>query len=99
MDLFSPNRVASLSGKFYAFVIVDDYSRFTWAAFPSHKNDALNELIKFCKRFQNEKGYVISSIRSDRGTEIINQSMNSFCEENRILIIFWCLECHNEMVL
>ena len=29
MDLFGPNRIASMSGKVYAFVIVDDFSRFT----------------------------------------------------------------------
>ena len=29
MDLFGPSRTASLGGKHYAFVIVDDFSRFT----------------------------------------------------------------------
>ncbi|GJV18080.1 putative ribonuclease H-like domain-containing protein [Tanacetum coccineum] len=32
MDLYGPMRVASISGKKYILVIVDDYSRFTWAA-------------------------------------------------------------------
>ncbi|GJW08629.1 retrovirus-related pol polyprotein from transposon TNT 1-94 [Tanacetum coccineum] len=30
MDLYGPMRVASVNGKKYIFVIVDDYSRFTW---------------------------------------------------------------------
>ncbi|GJR41031.1 retrovirus-related pol polyprotein from transposon TNT 1-94 [Tanacetum coccineum] len=30
MDLFGPMRVASVNGKKYILVIVDDYSRFTW---------------------------------------------------------------------
>jgi hypothetical protein len=54
-DLFGPVRTASLSGKLYAFVIVDDYSRFTWVLFLSHKNDAHDAFAKFCKRVQNEK--------------------------------------------
>lgn len=29
MDLFGPTRTASIGGKRHAFVIVDDYSRFT----------------------------------------------------------------------
>ena len=29
MDLFGPTKTASIGGKRYAFVIVDDYSRFT----------------------------------------------------------------------
>ena len=30
MDLFGPSEILSLGGKRYVFVIVDDYSRFTW---------------------------------------------------------------------
>ena len=29
VDLFGPSRITSLGGKSYAFLIVDDYSRFT----------------------------------------------------------------------
>ena len=38
MDLFSPSRIMSLGGS--ALVIVDDYSRYTWTLFITHKNDA-----------------------------------------------------------
>nr|GEX38246.1 integrase, catalytic region, zinc finger, CCHC-type, peptidase aspartic, catalytic [Tanacetum cinerariifolium] len=31
MDLCGPMRIASLNGKRYVLVIVDDYSRYTWA--------------------------------------------------------------------
>ena len=47
IDLFGPNRVASMSGKIYAFVIVDDYSRFTWVIFLSHKDKAYSSFVKF----------------------------------------------------
>ena len=40
MDLFGPTRVASQGGKSYAFVIVDDYTRYTWVLFLAHKNEA-----------------------------------------------------------
>ena len=40
MDLFGPTRVASLGGMHYAYVLVDDYSRYTWVCFLAHKNDA-----------------------------------------------------------
>ncbi|XP_070035895.1 uncharacterized mitochondrial protein AtMg00820-like [Nicotiana tomentosiformis] len=39
MDLFGPTRTASIGGKKYAFVIVDDFFRFTWVMFLSHKVD------------------------------------------------------------
>ena len=33
MDLFGPNDIASLGGKRYCLVLVDDYSRYTWVYF------------------------------------------------------------------
>ena len=30
MDLFGPSRITSYRGNYYAFVVVDDFSRFTW---------------------------------------------------------------------
>ena len=72
MDLFGPIRTASLSGKLYAFVIVDDYSRYTWVLFLAHKNEAHEAFAKLCRRVQNEKGYVINNVRSDRDKEFDN---------------------------
>ena len=37
MDLFGPIRSTSLSGKKYRYVLVDDFSRFTWVFFLTHK--------------------------------------------------------------
>ena len=33
MNLFGPTRVASLGGMHYAYILVDDYSRYTWVCF------------------------------------------------------------------
>ncbi|GJR92841.1 retrovirus-related pol polyprotein from transposon TNT 1-94 [Tanacetum coccineum] len=40
MDLCGPMRVASVSGKKYILVIVDDYSRFTWVKCLRSKDEA-----------------------------------------------------------
>ena len=69
MDLFGPSRTRSFGEKSYAFVIVDDYSRFTWPIFLASKNKTFIEFLKFAKRVQNEKGYAIVKIRSDNGDE------------------------------
>jgi hypothetical protein len=53
MDLFGPIRTASLSDKLYAFVIVDDYSRYTCVLFFAHKNKAHKAFVKHCRRIQN----------------------------------------------
>ncbi|GJX93411.1 retrovirus-related pol polyprotein from transposon TNT 1-94 [Tanacetum coccineum] len=45
MDLCGPIRVASINGKKYILVIVDDYSRYTWVYF-LHSKDETPEIIK-----------------------------------------------------
>ena len=84
MDLFGPIRVASLSGMNYAYVIVDNYSRFTWVCFLAHKNDAFYAFKSLSKRVQNEKGFCITSIRSDHGKEFENELFKIFYNENGI---------------
>nr|GEX59854.1 uncharacterized mitochondrial protein AtMg00810-like [Tanacetum cinerariifolium] len=39
MDLCGPMRVASINGKWYVLVIVDDYSRYTWVYFLKTKDE------------------------------------------------------------
>ena len=43
MDLFGISRTPSLGGKSYAYVIVDDFSRYTWVLFLSQKSEAFYE--------------------------------------------------------
>ena len=69
MDLFGPTRVTSLGGIHYVYVLVNDYSRYTWVCFLAHKNNAFKAFKNFSRRVQKEKGLCISSIRSDHGTE------------------------------
>ena len=81
IDLFRPSRIASLGGKYYAFVIVDNFSRFIWVLFLAYKDDVLKAFTTFCKNEQNEKGYTITSIRSDHGGEFDNNTLESFCNK------------------
>nr|GEW43049.1 retrovirus-related Pol polyprotein from transposon TNT 1-94 [Tanacetum cinerariifolium] len=50
MDLCGPMRIASINGKQYILVIVDDYSRYTWIHFLRSKDEAPEVIIKFLKR-------------------------------------------------
>ncbi|GJX20026.1 retrovirus-related pol polyprotein from transposon TNT 1-94 [Tanacetum coccineum] len=52
MDLCGPMRVASINGKKYILVIVDDYSRFTWVRFLRTKDEAPEAIIKCIKNIQ-----------------------------------------------
>ncbi|GKF84448.1 retrovirus-related pol polyprotein from transposon TNT 1-94 [Tanacetum coccineum] len=47
MDLCGPMRVASINGKKYILVIVDDYSRYTWTLFLRSKDETPEVLKDF----------------------------------------------------
>ncbi|XP_060170564.1 uncharacterized protein LOC132601497 [Lycium barbarum] len=81
MDLVGPTRTSSIGGKRYAFVIIDDFSRFTWVIFLAHKDDTLKNFKFFCEKIQREKGYYITSIRSDHGGEFENNAFEEFCND------------------
>nr|GFB02775.1 hypothetical protein [Tanacetum cinerariifolium] len=49
MDLCGPMRVASINGKRYVLVIVDDYSRYTWTHFLRSKDETPEVLIDFLR--------------------------------------------------
>ena len=82
MDLFSPIRSANLSGKKYGYVLVDDFSRFTWVFFLTHKNEAFNEFQIFFRKMEQDGKYVISNIQSDHGGEFKNNEFDQFCAEH-----------------
>nr|GFA79785.1 retrovirus-related Pol polyprotein from transposon TNT 1-94 [Tanacetum cinerariifolium] len=50
MDLCGPMRIASINGKRYILVVVDDYSRYTWVHFLRSKDEAPAMIITFLKR-------------------------------------------------
>ena len=82
VDLFGPMDVLSMGGKSYGFVIVDDYSRFTWVYFLAHKDETLHTFIRHCKKVQNEKGFTLINVRRDHGGEFENHGFESFCNEH-----------------
>ena len=82
VDLFGPVDVLSMGGKSYGFVIVDNYSRFTWVYFLAHKDEALHTFIRHCKKVQNEKGLTLINVRSDHGGEFENHGFETFCNEH-----------------
>ncbi|GJR56405.1 retrovirus-related pol polyprotein from transposon TNT 1-94 [Tanacetum coccineum] len=81
MDLCGPIRVASINGKKYILVIVDDYSRFTWVKCLRSKDEALDLIIKFLKIIQVRLKVHVRRIRTDNGTEFVNQTLREYYEK------------------
>ncbi|GJZ17062.1 retrovirus-related pol polyprotein from transposon TNT 1-94 [Tanacetum coccineum] len=80
MDLCGPMRVASIKGKRYILVIVDDYSSFTWVRFLRTKDEALEAIIKCIKNIQVHLNAIVRNVRIDYGTEFVNQTLHEFYE-------------------
>ncbi|GJW39168.1 retrovirus-related pol polyprotein from transposon TNT 1-94 [Tanacetum coccineum] len=78
MDLCGPMRVASINGKKYILVIVDDYSRYTWVYFLRTKDEAPDMIIDFVNQVQRNLKAQILTIRTDNGTEFKNEKLRSF---------------------
>ncbi|GJV90478.1 retrovirus-related pol polyprotein from transposon TNT 1-94 [Tanacetum coccineum] len=84
MDLCGLMCMASINGKRYILVIVDDYSRFTWVRFLRTKDEAPEAIIKCIKIIQVCLNATVCNVRIDNGTEFVNQTLREFYENVRI---------------
>ncbi|GJX63437.1 retrovirus-related pol polyprotein from transposon TNT 1-94 [Tanacetum coccineum] len=80
MDLFGPMRVASVNGKKYILVIVDEYSRFAWVKCLRSKDEAPDFIIKFLKMIQVWLKAPACRIKTDNGTKFVNQTLREYYE-------------------
>lgn len=55
IDLFEPSQTQNLGGKKYTYVIVDDYTRYTWVIFLRHKSEAFEEFSTYVLKFKMRK--------------------------------------------
>jgi hypothetical protein len=79
MDLMGTTRTSSLGGRKYILVIVDDYSRYTWAFLLWEKSDAFEAAHHLFKKIQIEQNCPIMRIHSDHGREFENARFEEFC--------------------
>nr|GEV22953.1 hypothetical protein [Tanacetum cinerariifolium] len=78
MDLCGPMRVASINGKRYVLVIIDDYSRYTWTHFLRSKDETPKILIDFLRLVQRGHQAQVRIVRTDKGTEFLNQTLHAY---------------------
>ncbi|GJS46559.1 retrovirus-related pol polyprotein from transposon TNT 1-94 [Tanacetum coccineum] len=55
---------------------MDDYLRFTWVNFLASKDEAPDFIIKFLKMIQVRLNATVRNIRTDNGTEFVNQMVS-----------------------
>ncbi|GJZ90647.1 retrovirus-related pol polyprotein from transposon TNT 1-94 [Tanacetum coccineum] len=85
MDLCGPMRVASINGKKYILVIVDDYSRYTWVYFLHSKDETPEIIKKFIAQAQLNYKAKVCKIRTDNGTEFKNATLKAHYEKLGIM--------------
>ncbi|GJX52752.1 retrovirus-related pol polyprotein from transposon TNT 1-94, partial [Tanacetum coccineum] len=88
MDLCGPMRVASVNGKKYILIIVDDYSRFTWVKFLRSKDEAPNFIIKFLKMIQIGISHETSVARSPQQNGVVERRNCTLIEAARTMLIY-----------
>nr|GFA44020.1 putative ribonuclease H-like domain-containing protein [Tanacetum cinerariifolium] len=77
-------RIESVNGKKYILVIVDDYSQLTWMKFLRSKDETLTFMIKYLKIIQVRLNATVRNIRTDNGTEFVNQTLKAYYEDVEI---------------
>ncbi|GJV03641.1 retrovirus-related pol polyprotein from transposon TNT 1-94 [Tanacetum coccineum] len=84
MDLCGSMRVASINGKKYILVIVDDYSRYTWTLFLRSNDETPEVLNHFLKMIQQNLQAQVISVRTNRGTKFLNKTLHAYFKEEGI---------------
>ena len=84
MDLMGPINVQSRAGKKYIFVMVDDFTRYTWVRFLREKSDAFESFRVLALQLRNGHAGV-ETIRSDHGGEFQNEFFDKFCNDQGIV--------------
>nr|GEZ15713.1 hypothetical protein [Tanacetum cinerariifolium] len=72
-------------GKRYVLVIVDDYSRYTCTHFLRSKDETPEVLINFLKLVQRGLQAQVRVVRTDKGTEFLNQTLHVYFAAEGIL--------------
>ena len=81
--------------KYYTFVIIDDYFRYTWVLFLTNEDDAFDAFKVFCKMFKMKKD--ISCIRSDYDGELKIVHLKVFAMILALNTNFYYQGLHNKM--
>jgi len=84
VDLCGPMRITSRGGKRYVFVIVDDYSRFTWTLFLALKDESFEKFLVLLKKIEKRVAHSLVSLRSDHDKEFENSSFIDYCNEHGV---------------
>nr|GEX51916.1 retrovirus-related Pol polyprotein from transposon TNT 1-94 [Tanacetum cinerariifolium] len=91
LDLCGPMRIASINGKRYVLVIVDDYSRYTWSPDIIIRTDNGTEFKnQALKEYFDSIGisHQMSSVHTPQQNEVVERQNRTLVEAARTMLIF-----------
>jgi hypothetical protein len=78
MDLATDLKPTSVHGHRYMLIVVDEHSRYTWTIPLFKKSDAPIFIKNLILHSETQHGKPVKSIRTDNGTEFVNQELERF---------------------
>ena len=84
-DVMGPFQETSLGGSKYALVILDDYSRYASVKCLEAKSDVPEALLSTLVYWANQLDARIRVLRTDRGSEFCNKTVDGFCTARGVL--------------
>ena len=80
-----PMRTLSKGGAKYVLTIVDDYSRYVVAYFMKNKSEVAGKPKEYQALYENQWGKRMECLRSDNGTEFVNNTVAEMCMRKGIV--------------
>jgi hypothetical protein len=85
MDLCGPMPVPSLGGSSYFATILDDYSKLSVVRPIKLKSDTFTIVKDVIQELETQSGKKVLTVRTDNGTEYVNNSMQSYFKSKGII--------------
>src|SRR3954453_11403109 len=85
VDLAGPMTHETWTGKRYVLVAVEASTRYGVGRLLERKEEAPDVLREVIAMLERQSGRKLKRIRSDNGTEFVNNVMTNFCKRNGIL--------------
>ena len=81
VDLCGPMEVSSIGGSNYFLLFKDDFSHYRFVYPIKYKTEVPGVLKKFLALAENDTGRKVKTLRSDHGTEILNEAVTRMLED------------------
>lgn len=84
-DVCGPVNVASIGGARYFLTFMDDKTRYIFVYFLRHKSEVFEKFKEFKAMAERQTGEKLKILRSDNGTEFVNNIFDEYLKANGIL--------------